>query len=244
MGFRVINAEEQKMRVSLSAAVAAGLALSVSAAAFGGTTTIAPVNLVQNGSFEAPVIAVGSYTQGRNVFDWTGLPAIEIESNGALGPSIGGTPFGNQYAELNVVYPSKILQQIKTVVGDTYILSFYLADRPGTGVNEIGVFFSGSPIQYFKLQPASTLDFHQFTETVKATVPLSNLSFSAIRSHIPSEGNEVDNVSLTLLDPVAAEVKNLSLSAAVPLPRALWPGLTVLAALALAGFRRKLRRSI
>ena len=231
------------MRLKKMAAIAAGVVLAGSTG-FAGTTTV-PTNLVLNGSFETPVIAPGSYQWSKGVLGWDGLGDFELDSNGSFGPGQGGTTFGNQYTELNAIYPTKIIQFVKTTVGQTYLLSFYLSARPGTTNNVTSVFVTGVGATSYPLPDVSTLTFKQYTETFKATTNLTELSFNALKSSIPGEGNELDNISLIAQSAATASAAIASPAPSaqtVPVPKAFWPGLIGLAALAVPGVLRKIRR--
>jgi hypothetical protein len=193
------------------------------AAVFGlaGAATAGPTSIVQNGSFEEPVISAGSFQQFSTIPGWTGNAGVEIQSNGVLGAE-GGTPFGNQYVELNVQAPSALTQTLTTTPGAQYTVSFWFAARPGTGTNSATATFTGAPALPVSVPATGSVAFQQFTETVTATGASSVLSFTPTGGLLAGAGNLLDNVSVT---PTAA---------AVPLPSAVWAGLCGLACLGLA----------
>lgn len=211
---------------------------SLGASAFGGTSA----NLILNPSFETPVVPANSFIQPKAIYGWWGQNGIEIQSNYVLGAGMG-TSFGNQYAELNVEQPSKLVQFVKTTPGQKYNLSFYYAERPGTGTNTISVFF-GSSFANFSLPSTSTLTFKQFSESVTATKTITELSFNPLQSTSAGAGNELDNISLTAVSSAAAAPSALAAAAlggprAVPLPGAFAAGMFGLLGLAAFQFARR-----
>ena len=187
-----------------------GAVVLLSGAAVAGPST----NLVANGDFEQPALAPGAFQQSATIPGWSGSANVEVQSNGILGGA-QGTPFGNQYVELNVVTPSVLSQTISTTPGAQYLLSFYFADRPGTGTNSVAVSVTGSPASNFTLNDTGVVSFQQFTKSFVATSNATVLSFAPIASNIPGEGNLLDNVSVT----PAGRPQT------VPLPTAMWAGI-------------------
>ena len=98
------------------------------------------VNLLANGSFETPSVSPGNYgifpqaTLGLEwLVDWVnaltaGIPGLEIQDNVAGAPASGS---GDQFAELDGNHPVKIWQDIPTIPGKEYKLSFKYSPRPG-----------------------------------------------------------------------------------------------------------------
>lgn len=93
------------------------------------------INLIENGDFEIPTIANGSYSIIGDssilkwLFDW-----VAPQTSGRLGleiqRSIAGTSYsGNQHAELDGDHPVKIWQNISTIPGATYNLDFVYSPR-------------------------------------------------------------------------------------------------------------------
>lgn len=112
------------------------------------------VNLLANGSFETPEVATGNYgifpeaTLGLEwLVDWvsaqTGAAGLEIQDNIAGAPDTGSD---DQFAELDAIHPVKISQNIPTIPGKEYQLSFKYSPRPGTesGTNQMEAYADGS----------------------------------------------------------------------------------------------------
>lgn len=93
-------------------------------------------NLITNGSFEDPSIANGSFSYLPSIPSWTlaSGPAIEIQNQ------VAGSPFaGRQFVELDSSANSSMYQDLATVAGDTYRLSFAYSPRPGIAANSNGI---------------------------------------------------------------------------------------------------------
>jgi hypothetical protein len=194
------------------------------------TASAGVTELITNGGFETPVVS-GTFQQfPSGVPGWSGTAGIEIQANGALG-SLGGTPFGNQYAELAVEAPSTYSQTVSTTPGQHYLLSLYLSDRPGTGADAVSVGFTGNASEQFTVPDTGAVQFHNFTESFVATGTQSVLSFQPIDLEQPGGGDLIDNVSLTTSD-----------TSAVPLPAAFWTGLSGLLGITLFAIARRFLR--
>jgi hypothetical protein len=198
-----------------------------SANLFGGV-----VDVVTNGSFDSPVVT-GAFQQfPSSIEGWTGSAGIEIQVNGALGAG-QGTTFGNQYAELAVETPSTYSQTVTTTPGAQYELSFYLSARPGTGLSTVNVGFTGSSNASFSAADTGSVSFQHFTESFTATAVQSVLSFQPTGLTDPGGGDLLDNVTLTT---------TTGSSTAVPLPAAVWTGMSGLLGLTGVGMCRQLIR--
>jgi hypothetical protein len=191
------------------------------------------VDVITNGSFETPVVA-GPFQQfPSSITGWSGTAGIEIQANGSLGAG-QGTSFGNQYAELAVEVPSTYSQTVTTTPGAQYDLSFYLSARPGTGSNSVGVGFTGSASSTFASAASGSVSFQHFTKSFTATSAQSILSFVPLGLGNTGGGDLIDNVSLTTTTQNPAT--------AVPIPAALWTGMTGLVGITTVGFFRQIIR--
>jgi hypothetical protein len=96
----------------------------------------ARANLLVNGSFEDVAIASGSYSLFAAIPGWsidTG-PFIEIQNH------VAGSPHdGNQYLELDSTANTSVYQDVLTVVGAPYRLTFWYSPRPGIASSSNGV---------------------------------------------------------------------------------------------------------
>ena len=100
------------------------------------------INLIQNGGFESPSIPEHSWSviTDTSVLKWlyawvgeptTGTEGIEIQRN-ITGPASEGS----QFAELDGDHPTTIWQDIPTIIGNTYNLSFDYSPRAGKNGND------------------------------------------------------------------------------------------------------------
>lgn len=157
-------------------------------------------SLVVNGSFENPSVGGGwSLFSNGQVSGWYTTDAgglIEIDNSNVVGgPAFSGT----QSLEVNANNPEAVDQLVNgLLVGQTYDLSFAYGDRPGSGAQQMQVWFGGSlvTLDSGNLNNSSLLWFPQsFVVTASSTSEV--LSFVGLPdSGLPSYGNEVDAVSL------------------------------------------------
>jgi hypothetical protein len=131
----------------------------------------ARANLVVNGDFEAPQIAPVDFVTLPAIPGWTGLQDIEIQNR------IAGSPFsGNQHVELDTNFNSGMFQNIPTIPGETYSLSFAYSPRPealgfpGVPADSAGIdiFWGGQLVTSLALSGEGLLDtqWQVFTFTV------------------------------------------------------------------------------
>ena len=91
-------------------------------------TTNPKANLVVNGSFEEPELSSGSFSIFETITGWESTNGIEIQNNVAGAPEPGA---GEQFVELDVSGNSSIFQNISTIEGGCYKISFLYSPRPG-----------------------------------------------------------------------------------------------------------------
>jgi len=111
------------------------------------------VNLLENSGFEDPELANPSWSvipDSNPLLKWLvgwanpeddGLLGLEIQNHVAGDPASGA-----QYAELDSYHPTKIWQNIPTIVGQKYTLGFKYSPRPGRDLadNSLQVKIDGS----------------------------------------------------------------------------------------------------
>lgn len=181
---------------SLLIAAAATMTLS--------TAYAAPLNLVVNGNFDNPnvgnswgIFANGAVPGWSNTLNSDG---IEIDHSSILGgAAYSGT---TQSAELNGNTFDWISQTISGLsVGTHYALSWAYGDRPGSGPQQMDVFFGNQLVaSNFGTGSHSTLTWTFTSVDVVSTAATETLTFKAVNTRAiggnPSGGNELTAVSL------------------------------------------------
>ena len=158
------------------------------------TLSLRASNIVVNNSFESPVVPNGGWTLLSSVPGWdlASGPGIEIQNHAA------GTPFdGNQFLELDSTGESAVYQDLPTIAGAEYYLSFAFSARPGVTVNRMGVLWDGLSVATINADGSALADtsWHVYTFTVTASSSSTRLQFSGLG---PSDslGEYVDAVSV------------------------------------------------
>ncbi len=152
----------------------------------------APVNLINNGSFEANAVGNGSYTIVSSVAGWTvGPNGLEIRNN------VAGSAFsGGNYVELDTTGNSWISQTLNTVMGATYTLSFSYANRPDfRSVASNGIDWSIGSLNGLVGNNATTT-WQTYTTTFTGTGSPMTLRFAAAGLS-DSYGTSLDNISVS-----------------------------------------------
>lgn len=214
------------------------LGLTLSTAIVSPMAFAAPVNLVQNGSFE--IFTPGSAAKpstSQYTLNFGGISGWTLDRNGLeLRNNVAGTAQnGSIFAELDVNANSKISQSISTIVGDSYTLGFYYSNRSYVSVASNGLGWSlGSltglaPVLAYNA--TSDNDWHYYETNFVADSTTSLLSFFATGTS-DSYGSSLDNI--TLFHTSAARLTNT-----VPEPAGLALMLTGLLGMGWAGSRRR-----
>ena len=169
--------------------------------------THARADMIVNGSFESPVVNGWALIANGGVPGWTTTDSaglIEIDDGSAVG---GPVYEGVQSLEVNANYPEDVQQTVTGLTaGHTYLLTWAYGDRPGSGDEEMQVYFGGQLVttDYDNLDGSnSTLLWSENSFLVTATGASEVLSFDGIATYPGvgdkgglSYGNEVDAVSL------------------------------------------------
>ena len=195
--------------------------LLVSSLFFAASVNAAGVNLITNGSFEDPDVKAGSWEVYDAVSGWsTSGAGIEIRDN------VAGTAYiGNQFAELDAHggtdTNSSIFQNVKTILGQSYLLSFAYSPRINKpeDTNGIEVFWNNKSLASVSAKGGRTHNWTVYEYIVTGTGS-DVLQFSAIGAD-DTLGGSLDAVSVS----------------AVPIPAALF--LFAPALLGFLGLRRK-----
>jgi hypothetical protein len=157
---------------------------------------LADDNLVQNGSFEDYVQAKGSwgiYPSGRG---WTtGAAGVEIRNS-----AVGAASDGNNFAELDTTANSSIYQDIATVVGQRYTLSFDYSNRSNTTLASNGLDWSfgsvvGSAVDSLYNSTGGNV-WRSYSVVLTATSTTTRLAFKATGTS-DSLGTALDKVRVS-----------------------------------------------
>lgn len=153
----------------------------------------AHANLVVDGGFEDPSVGNGAFATFTSIPGWTGAATIEVQDH------IAGTPFaGNNLVELDTNANSAMFQDIATVAGQTYEITFEYSPRPGIAASSNGIEFlwNGVVIDTIAQSGVNVPDtvWTKFTFDEIATGPLSRIGFAATGTS-DSYGGYLDNVT-------------------------------------------------
>ncbi|MDQ5922324.1 MAG: Flg new 2 protein [Patescibacteria group bacterium] len=166
-------------------------------------------NLLKNGSFETPEVSTGNYgifpqaTLGLEwLVDWVnvsqvGTSGLEIQDNVAGAPAVGS---GNQFAELDANHPVKISQDIPTIPGKEYQLSFKYSPRPGeqSGTNMLEARADGNLLGAVLSGVGGALT--NWTSETRTFIADTNTKIEFLDTDTDnSYGGYLDDVSLTCL---------------------------------------------
>ena len=153
-----------------------------------------PVNLVSNGSFEAPIVTAhnGQWQQfapSTAGISWTVTgDSLEIQRG-----ILGGASDGSQHAELDAQGSVTISQTLNTVSGQAYEISFDYKARPNTASNTNGMNVTWNGVD---IAPNLTLGNTWQTYTVNATGTGSDTISFADAGTSDGIGTFLDNVSV------------------------------------------------
>jgi len=154
-------------------------------------------NLLTNGSFEANVLASGSWANFGSIEGWTtGHKGVEVRNNVA-----GSALDGHNFVELDTTGNSQISQSFATVAGYTYELSFSYASRPDSqGTNSNGISWSLGTLSGNVGRNTNT-SWATYSTSFVGTGDVMTLTFAAMGKS-DSFGTSLDNVSVTVLSSV------------------------------------------
>lgn len=161
-----------------------------------GASAVANANLIQNGSFETPDVASGSWHVYNSVDGWSILSGSGIEIQDGVA---GSSHDGSQHAELDGTNNSSIEQLVDTDLGTDYTLSFWYSPRPNVAEasNGITAYWGGTMLGTTLTGTASGDTFWtQYTFTVAGLGIASSLQFGAVGLS-DGLGGYLDAVSLT-----------------------------------------------
>lgn len=207
--------------LSPAAPAAAALALLSLAVA----RPAAAQNIVTNGDFESPTVLSGfgfdSFAGGSSFTGW------DVEGAGVV--LVGGfwqPASGSQSVELNLFAAGGIAQNLTTVPGQSYLLSFEMAGQPGIGpaIKEIQVFWDDSLSGTFTFDTTgkalNDMGWVNQQLTLTATGTTTSLRFVGSVPDTGDGGPGLDDVRVTAIAAAAPEPGTLLLTASLLLPLA------------------------
>jgi hypothetical protein len=185
---------------------AAVFAMALAAVAWG--TGSAHADLITDGTFASPDVGGGwngfnssGSSAAGGVNGWTdSLGHIEIDNSAMLGlPSYNGF---SQSLEVNSTAPDTVSQTVSGLTpGARYDLSFGYGVRPGSGTQELEVFFNGVLLDTYFATNSDTGFWTSENYLVSPTGSSAVLTFEGVLSGGPaSYGNEISDVSLVAVD--------------------------------------------
>jgi Protein of unknown function (DUF642) len=188
----------------------------------------ATANLITNGSFEAPLVALGSFTNylagSTAITGWTVVGIDAAVVNGAFTQS--GITFqahaGQQWLDLAGVNSNSMLsgvtQTIATLAGTPYQLDFFVGSSEGGGFffpTTIDLSIGGGPrVSYTNgVAPSNALDWKKFSTVFVAAASSTSITF--YNGGTPDNFNSaLDTVSVSAVpEPAQAAVLLLGLAA-------------------------------
>jgi hypothetical protein len=157
------------------------------------TVTVTGGNLIQNGGFEQYAIPAGTFAIFPSIPGWTktGGPSSGIE----LQNHVAGSPDeGEQFAELASDSATAFSQDVATVPGQQYLLSFEYSPRPGIANNPLNITWDGQTVAPGGLNSSGLgqgdTSWHTYTYTVSAdpTSRTTRLTFDDLNAGNTSYG--------------------------------------------------------
>ncbi|MDL0430876.1 PEP-CTERM sorting domain-containing protein [Marinobacter sp. TBZ242] len=161
-------------------------------------TTSASANLIENGSFENPEVTTGTwdYFSSDDVAGWNGSN-IEIWESGFNGVNAYE---GDQFAELNahpdMTDPFGIYQEIDTIIGQSYALSFAYRARESSAESFMLSLVGDGLSTDWTLDDHVTGSWSVFSGSFTATSLKTTIKFTSV-SPEGTIGNFLDDVRVT-----------------------------------------------
>lgn len=161
-------------------------------------------NLIGNGSFEEPVIDrfFWKVPAGRTLGDWTvGNVSVDIVSATHAPDYVAHD--GNQTIDMaGTPGPGSLYQEVATVPGAAYELSFALSSNGGAKANGIAVYWDGRPLDSLPSPNMGSWQRHSYSVT--ADEHATRVEF--IGTIDGNVGTLLDNVALHPVDDCSAQV--------------------------------------
>jgi len=179
-------------------------------------------NLIANGSFEQDSQAAGTWGIYADLTGWTGVNNIELRNNVA-----GQASDGVNFVELDTDSNNSMFQEVATVIGATYYLTFDYSGRTGvpSESNPIDAFWNGTSLTHIFSSGIGEIGNH----------------WTTVGFYVVGTGNDRLSFSASgISDSYGGSLDNVTLIAAVPEPETY---AMMLAGLGLMGFVASRRKS-
>lgn len=179
------------MSKNILRAALASITLAGASAAFA-----APINLIDNGSFESVSQANGTWKIYSSLASWqVGKAGVEVRNN------VSGSAFdGKNFVELDTTANSWISQTFDTIVGQTYKVSFFYSPRTGVAANSNDIVASINGLSMLTAGGSglgqSGNVWNEYDFSFVALGDLSTLAFKA-GGISNSYGGSLDNVTVS-----------------------------------------------
>ena len=206
----------RRLRVAVLALALMGTATVVGVSVVPTTAGAVPVNLIQNGNFEAVSQSTSTFLTVRTgdsstISNWTvvtpsrysGVGSVDLVSKHYWNAEAG--KYSIDLAGSTGV-PGGLFQNVTTTTGEMYSLSFWSAingqESPGVH-HKMGVTVNGSPVDTVRaVSVGRLLDWVQNTVTFTASSTTSRIEFDDATPGDTIQGPTLDNVSLTAVPDV------------------------------------------
>ncbi|EHR71077.1 VCBS repeat-containing protein [Burkholderiales bacterium JOSHI_001] len=196
LGFSEVNTTTLSTTrwAELNAGEVAGNVIVIAADPSSRSATLGSTNLIQNGSFEDPVVPSSGASFFNKITGWTAVgDTLEVAKSTTYGVT-GST--GTQVLELDANKAvGSVYQDIATTAGKTYQLSLDVAQRYCTvaGTNTVEVWWRGAKVA--TIDPGST-KLTTYTFQVTGSGGNDRLEFREQSTDSDSVGGIIDNVRL------------------------------------------------
>ena len=170
-------------------------------------------DLVFNGGFEQPALSSGTYSLTPSIPGWS-LGADSVGASIEVQNNVAGAAYeGSQFVELNSTAPTSIYQDLNTVAGQNYNVSFAYSPRPGVLDNTLHFTWGGQLTDTLTSSGVGNTDtvwtVHNYTLTASSSS--TRLKFDDLGDPNNSVGTYLDKVQVT---PATPEPGSIALLAA------------------------------
>ncbi len=160
------------------------------------STSAAADELLDNGSFEDPVISEDTaFAASLPGWDLESGEGVFIHRDGRLGVPFEGAQMISLDTTPDAPHATVLSQTVETCPGGVYTLSLAWSPQPGVADDQVDIWFNGELIDSLEGDPDATLLWQEHSWTVEADRAQSMLSFADVGA-IDGLGGLLDAVSL------------------------------------------------